>query len=539
MTILGSDASYKSGGPQIQLQEDAQKTADKLVNTRALLISKDSVNDPLAMQMMISTDENKKTSHFQSQASKPTLTPMAYVRLGLPPETPPNELWMARYEQLIQNLPEDARNRLGAENSRPFDQRNFLYTGLDNLLRMSAKLLVRLDYAAEPIPPNSAAADMYEIYSLTPYVQLKGANMNGNDMLNAYNKTLEFMGRNSPEFDPLNDEAMEFSEYLTRFSSIAERATTGQASKADIAQINTLASSIQDKVTLLQGRDQGGATSAFLPQYKTMQLVLNAFSAPTNISPAFVMSLGTSQIGLEGNTQSSGLIGNALSKSMNQTILGSGRTHAFTEDLIIKALLTTAGAGVSFLSANGLGMSPEKGENEVSASKFNDLQIVLHMALSTGAFDTVTEQIASAIELSEKDKEYFKAKVFVALLLTTTILAGEGKTDRQAAIILTLEKFIKPYFQNMIAEADQKEIHDEEGNPAQAVLLQQSWTAFEAGNFEELASLIQEAMKELGGTDEATKDLDHFHAAAQQLAQGVQAGMQDKNTNLPDVAIAV
>lgn len=540
MTILGSDASYKSGGPQVPLQEETQKTATQLNATRSLLISKDTMNDPVAMQTMINTDEMKRTGHYQSQAPKPTLTPMGYVRLGMPPESPTDESWTDRYKELMLALPNDARARLQAENALPFEQRNYQYTGLDNLMKMAAKLLVFLNSAGEPPAPNSAVADRFEIYSLTPYVLMKFARENGEAMLKAFKRALQDQGRNTPDFDPLEEESDEFSKLLELFAAIVDRVIVGQASAEDLAQMHALAETLQEKISVMQGRDIGGASTAFLPYLKAIFLILDAFSTPLDAAPALKMSLKISQIGMEGSTKGSGLIGLELARVMDQILPKGEKANGITSDMILKALLICIGASSAFLGKNGLGKSPESGTKELEASRFFDVQITLHMLIKTGMLDAFADGVMQAAQIAEQNRLLFRAQLMLAALSAPVLIGSGGNHVKQAVLLSTLERFISPHFQIVMTAKDTGDAQTDESAQAQAVLLQQAWIAFTAGRFEELAAFLGSGMEIISGDSEGIiKDLSAFRDSSDQIAQGIQGGMHERSTNMPDVAIAV
>ncbi len=524
MTILGTDGSSRTGGPQVPLPEDTQKNSATLTANQQLLIG-DTMNNPIALALMINTDDTKR-GHFQSQSNSPSLSaPRTHTRVDISPDAPPDESWMQRYQQLIQTLPDDAKGRLLAENDRPFDQRSFLYTGLDNLLRLAAKVLVTLDTISQPIAPGSAAADRYNLYTLLPYIGMVGASQNGQEMVNNLNNLLGTVGPNNPNYDALTAALNQFVALLQPFTTITDKATTGQASTQDTVQIAALSSQLNATTSAMQQSDVGGSSTLFLPYLSTLSLVANAFSDPLGTPPSLQFSLGTAFIGLQGSTDGSAMVGNEQGKLIAQTSTNNNAANnVWTAILLAVSILS------NYLSTNGLGSTPVKAEKEVEASRFFDFQIALHTVLSTKLVDTLIQSITDTAKTVEALKAQQTAVATLNMIFAAVLVGSQGNVDKQSALLSTLEKFIGPPLQTVVAGSEDAagNVTQDDQAIAKAVLLQQALIAFEEGQFRQLAQVGQSTI-EANGVNAQTleEELSAFNLTSNRLAEGVQGGSKD------------
>lgn len=544
MTVTGSDASYKSGGPQVPLQEDTMKTAAETVPQRALLIAKDSINDPTAMAMMLNTDEMKRSGHYQSKASQPPLDmPLGQLRLGDVSQKPSDEEELSKREQLINAMPQDARERLAEEEQLPFEQRSFLYTGLSNLLTYVARGLVGLEKAGQPLTEDSIYLQRYQDFALLPYVGLLGATRSSNDVSSFLQGNLEGLGHNYPDFDALMQESGYFSETMQSFSDVSGRALSGEATPDDAAKMQDLAGQLGQRIETLQGRDIGGSSGVFLPQMQAAHLVAQSFSDPTHAAPSALLGQSIAQIGLANPQEgSSGVLGNGLNAGLEGLLGNLGGSEnvvrTFVTSLLLGVAVTTA-----LISAAGLGATPQKGEKEVEASRSFDTQIAMHFVLSSGLFDTMINGIADAAQVPENERDNFHAALSLGVIATAVLTSGNANEDRQAALAASLESFIQPHLQtvmneNTTKEAEANEEADKE-DATKSIALQQSIQAFENGHFLEMTAILKAMLGNMSGDPEVLqKDFESFSSTVGSFGDSVQGGINAQNTQLPPVALA-
>ncbi len=539
MTVLGSDASFRSGGPQPALPDDFANTAAQTMMAKSLLIAKDTINDPQAMLQMLSTKEQDKSGHYQPQAGKPVLPMMAFLRMDPLAEGPADESWTNRFDQLMEKLPEDAKARLKEEMKHAFEEKSPLYLGLQRLIAMTAKALVWAEQAGKPILPGTPEAERYQNYAELPYLALLGAGAMNEEMLQGLRDLLDELGHNFIEYDPLNDALNDLVEMLGNFSEIAGRAVSGRATAEDSERLNNLASSIEEKIKVLQGRDQGGVSTLFLPYLKATRLVARAFSIPLAIAPQLILSVGVSQIGAEGEQgiEMGGALGAIMDKGLIENLGGKG----VLVGPLLKALLPALGTAVSLLRQYGLGPSPLKGEKELEANKLFDLQISAHLVLKTGLLETVADALAESVKVPEKQRMRFKALLLFGALAVMALIGG-GEEEKQVKMVSTLEKYFVPLFQFLLKSEEESEAgaESDKNSVALKALLQEAGAALEQGNYEDLVRIGWAGMAKMAGSESVIeKGMEEFKRSALNMAASIEGGVADYRKHDPELAVAV
>lgn len=538
MTVLGSDASYRSGGPQVPLQEDSAKTAAENFPARALLITKDSINDAAAKDMMLNTDEMKRSGHYQPQPPKPNLDmPLFKMRMGDVSQKPSDEALTSNRQTLINVMAEDAQTRLSEEEQRPLDQRSFLYKGLGDLLTIAARILEGAKNAGQPLTEESVSLQRYQNFALLPYIGLLGATRNGEDVTSSLQENLQELGHNYPDFDALMQESGNFIQLMQSFSEVSEKALSGQATSADAEKMKELAAQLEQQIGNLEGRDIGGASGVFLPHLQAAHLVAQSFSDPTHAAPSTLMGQNIAQIGLQGESESSAAIGHTLSAGLDKGLFENLGGSPYVVKTLVTALLLGVAVTAALVSAKGLGSAPQNEDKEAEASKSFDTQITMHFVLKTGLFESMINGIANAAQVPDKDRAQFHAAVLLGVIATAVLVSGKNNEDKQAALASSLENFIQPSLEQLSQNQVSEEI--DEDNAAKNIALQQSMQALTNGHFQEMVAICKSMLGESNGGSEALeKDLSTFLSTVSTFGESVQNGINAQNSKLPSVALA-
>lgn len=537
MTITGSDASFRSGGPQPPLPEESSKSAAHTMPAKSMMITQDSLNDPQVMRQMLSTKDADK-GNDQSQAGKPVLPMMAQMRMDPLADAKTDEGWTNKYDQLFDKLPPDAKTRLQEEMKRPLESRNPLYAGLNKLLATAAKAMAWAEGVGKPAEPGTPEFERFEQLAKLPYLGMLGASTMNEEMMDELRDLLDDLGHNFENYDPLNDALNDLMEMLKNFSEIATRAVTGSASAEDVERLNNLTSTMEEKIKVLQGKNQGGASTLFLPYLQATRLVARAFSIPLAVAPQLILSLGIVQIGTdkEAGVSLGGGLGAVIDKGIVENLGG----HQYVISSLVKTLLPALGVVSTMLSKHGLGPSQLKGEKELQASRFFELQITTHLVMKTGMFDTLATAIAETVNIPEKKRSRFKALMLFAIISAIALTGGKD-VEKQSNMLSTLEKYFTPQLQELLQDNDEEGVvgMDDQAIALRA-LLKQSGAALEQGNFEDIVAMGWSGMGLITGNKEnVEKELKAFRSNALNMAEAIEGGINENKKRNPEVAIVV
>jgi len=174
VTVIGTDASFKAGGPQPTGIEEAQASATVAVPREQLGIVSDSL-----LAAVITTKEEQRTSHFKADASHPTLAHLQMQMGGLAPLVGADEAERGQYAALLGLLPRGAKRRI----SVPLGEMDSAYAALANVIRFAARVMAHVERAGTAREGGGFAAEELAIYEKMPYVAFRGAVEEGGEVL--------------------------------------------------------------------------------------------------------------------------------------------------------------------------------------------------------------------------------------------------------------------------------------------------------------------------------------------------------------------
>lgn len=536
MTITGSGGDYNQGGPMPPPPDVLDTHESRQMLRYGTQLTPDSLMNSLTMQQAISTKEDNRSGHYQSPPSRPTISMLVPLRVGLAPEPEVDDSWQLKYENLVKGLPENIQQRLEEGGT-------YFITGLDHLIEKAAQFEVWVENAGRPAPEGSTAARREELYRLLPYLVLQGGDKVGGELLSTLKETMSDLGANFPQYATMADTTSDFGELFNKYSALANKVLSGQATAEDLTTVRKMAEDISSKADLYATRNNSDATALLQPQLAAMAIVMRSLQSPIDVNPALLLGVGIGSIGLQGGKDGSGFIGNnvgTLLDSFSKDTLGSLVASNEAAKEVVKELATIYLVGVltlsSLVSKYGVGPSTEEGKG-LEASRHYDVQLFLLAALSSGIPELFADMLATAGQVPEKDRPQFTAALLLGTVLTA-VLASNKDVDQQTHLLQSLNAFIKEPLTHLADAQQQAALEGERGS--EGVYLQQGKAALDAGDVAGIMESFYGGLPSLGTTDDGLgKDIKDLRHTTDNIADLVQNGLENKQSQINTISNAV
>jgi len=380
-----------------------------------------------------------------TEASRPTIEfPLYNIRTALnSPESEEQDL-QSIYNELLSNFPENIQTRLAEEMAKPANERNPVYTNLDNYLTMTAGALGWLQSISEPFPAGSAAINNIENNMALSGQALTDLIDQNQTLVTVGQSFLRIAGPNHPSFDRVSEQVNALDNATDEFQQAYEAVENGNTSDEALAALNSSAERLNTLNTEFHRVNSGGDGQIIGSLMNAMALL----SAATTLDPgmrSLLIGMAFVNIGLVSSDSASGLIGEQLqnfSQAISDFIIGSfmadiavgGReiTPLFTTTIVIAAIIT------------GNIATGNIGSRNASVEAFSSIEgRYQDFPLWTLMLSTLVEQavIAEILEDNESALPLGLASDFtvqelindtVTLLAIMIHLASIGSTDEEA-----------------------------------------------------------------------------------------------------------
>lgn len=262
-----------------------------------------------------------ETFKYKTEAGKPMLHPLLFLRTSDFPELIKEEIWKPTYQQLINLLPDDIRGWLYNEMEKPLEQRDVDAQSFNELLMFTAKTLCWLGEASKPIKPNSPEEAFYLVNLALPYIALRTGIKNTEDIIKMSVTFLEAIGPNHPSYDTFKHYLSQLGSLTDELNALRKELEGGNESPEIKRRMKEIANSI---ATLLQQFIKESRSEDFQILRSTMQAlsVLTGAWALTSGSPSLMISLFIATIGLTKGESSLGVLPEAYNTIIDAIIEG-------------------------------------------------------------------------------------------------------------------------------------------------------------------------------------------------------------------------
>jgi hypothetical protein len=517
MTIIGTDASYRSGGPQVPLQEESQASAAVSSAKQRLGIVGDSlqnIGNPL-QNSSINTEEENRSGHFKSEPGRPTLAPLQHMRMGDASEQADNTAWKEQYDALVKDMPPQAQAGLG----RSYEERGSSYGALNNVTEMAARTLVWTEAAAATPIPGTAAADRATLHQLQPYVALQGSAQQGNEAEGLVQEFLEEAGPNNPAYGAWQEGLVEHKAVFDLYGNITERAVKGSANEDDTGQLCYLAGRMQGNAT---GRETGAALLE--AQQAAGGKIAGAFRNPQEAAPSLLLGVSIASIGT-----GDGSAGDSLSAA--QSVLLKGATQAALGGLAapdqgaqkmllstVRSLALACSVSARAVTNGSLGPLPTADTTELQGARQLELALTLQIALKSGLPQALLGGAATAAGVPAADRQLAVNEMVIGALLWTCASSCGADIGRQAQLLEGSASSLQGILGSLAEEWAARAANS--GEPKQgaaAAYLQQAHTYAEKEDMEGCLTALWSSVALLDTTPEAT--FSGMQAAGRQTDQ--------------------
>ena len=517
MTIPGSGLTGSVGGPQQASSREIETTAWTMINKSALGIMPDTLEVPFSKL-------GGDVMQYKSDPGRPTLTPQGTLRTAKG-EDGIDDSWKGPFEQLVNRLPPQTKNRLVDDMYKPHEMRNGNYVVLENTLLTTAKGLAWLEQAQKPVPLDSPEMERMHHNQGLAGRALRGAAQQSGQILGGAHHFLNKVGPNFAGHDNLRGFAMQGAELQEELDTLLQEVRQG--AEPDTEHMTELANRATDLSNLFSRTMQGKNLQILSPMLQTLAAVASAMSL-TPTTPALFFGLKMASTGLFKKDSASGLLGSEL-EALLQSLTGGlqgkllqGAGSAKQKMLMMLLLGTLAGAGTlgSLLAEFGVGSSPGKSEGDERAAKKLTLALIVQMLTGTELLKSLGQTIGEASGCSEKGSE-FLGKMIELLMLLTLTLSASGGNEEQA--IGSLEELSAPLESDLDAlELEAKEAETLLGKGLDVAAMQ-AQIAIKSGHSQALVEALKMALSLAETTPDLLKeDLEEFDEFAKLLQKSCQ-----------------
>lgn len=186
------------GGPPSQTIEESTLTGAYRVQQQSLGLQPTDTHEVQPF-----SDLSKQTAwKYSSNASNPNLPPLNTFRM-LKREAEEGIIWSEEFKRLLEELPEDTRNRYFEESKLAV--RDPAFADLDAALGMASVFLAWLANASKPEESGSIAETNNLQYAAIPNIMKQEIILLGNSVVSASQAFLDSVGHNNPNFDALSN----------------------------------------------------------------------------------------------------------------------------------------------------------------------------------------------------------------------------------------------------------------------------------------------------------------------------------------------
>lgn len=360
---LGVPVDKHVAAPPTPTRTELEATAWAEVNKAALAIVKDSIEQIL-------TDLNPRYTFgyiggfgYKTVASRPLLDHKLENAIMAQTAGPTVTIdWKQVYDDLVLKLPPDLQQRFLAQIALPLDQRNYVYTVLDNVLTVAAQVLNGLDTLSQPVDPGSlrAARTVYNL--LLPFAALNHTLSLGSEMGKIIDDYITAQGPNFRDFDVFNNILNQMHGTLgivdAVLANLKQLQPGDNLSAEDKARVAQAAEQFTNMANQLQISSHSREMQVLISSLKAMATIAGSLSLPYTGSAPLYLGLSIATTGIDSSTSQTGVIGRSLRTSIDTLIDGIVSTtmpNSNPAERKFLNMLTTLGfataVGLSFQAA--------------------------------------------------------------------------------------------------------------------------------------------------------------------------------------------
>lgn len=450
-TSSGSGVGGSVGGPQ-------QPTIFEL-EQRGI---QDAIKQRLAIAPELDTihytpllDDNVRK--YRASPERPVLAPIDQMRIKASLDPAHDENIQVVYQELMKQLPPELQTALRKDQERPFEQRNQDFVILNNLLQALAHTLIGIDNAAQPKPAESLENARTTLAQHLPFLGFKSALGFSGELANYMSGILDQIGPNDPIFDTARSALSDAKEITNQLTNFYKKYIDGNLQGFPTADLSEAAAKIETANQIFQ-RDSNGENYQILRHTMAGTALFAAALSLHNLAPLAVISLYLSNIG-NADPEQGGTYSAELDNLIHQTSTGlktllgwngpADTAKVKSLDTILHTLALLAASGGAYLGQEGIGPFPNQGDI-VGAKRFS-ADLGLTMLTHSGILDSVSTDLASALEV--KDKEV--APIASALSLWTLIWGIQGAETSGVSRADQLFESAQPYLLNHLQTLEQ------------------------------------------------------------------------------------
>lgn len=308
---MTSGAAGLGGGPPQPVTWRDLETQAYAEVTKKFVVG--MVLDTLAEVIPFTHREYDELFKYRSESDRPTLHPLLYLRTGGPePYRIEEERWQPAYQEMFDSLPDNVKDWMAFEMSKPFADRDPSYVIVNNLLTSVAKALAWLGKVTQPIEPNSQAAQNYIQNVAVPYIALRGVISQAETVLGFSQAWLNSVGPNYPGFDSISSYLTQAGEILSRFERLRSEVESGNTS-GDVKQSLIETAFELDRLnSQYQTSTPGGGLGILGTTLDSLATTAAAW-ALTSGSPSLLIGMAIATIGLTSDSSEAGFLGQSYS----------------------------------------------------------------------------------------------------------------------------------------------------------------------------------------------------------------------------------
>lgn len=501
-TSSGSGVGGSIGGPQQPsiFELEQRGIQDAIKQRYAIAKELDTMEFPM---LLLSED---LLHRYRASPDRPVLAPLAQMRIKTAFEPAPDESSKIFYDDLVGRLPPELQAALSKDQSRPFEERNLNFTALNNLLQGLARTLVTLEKAAQPLPPESVEEARKIIAQRLPFVGFKSALGFSAELAKYMNGYLEQIGPNDPVFDTVKRALSNAEESATTLTTYYQQFIDGKLQGFPTADLAEAAAKIGTDNQIFQ-RDSNGDSFQILRHTMDGAALFAGALSLHEFAPLSFLSLYLGKIGNADDPGQGGIYSPAFDKLINQASTGlqallnwnatTDSAKAKTLDTVLSTLALFATSGGAYLGKEGIGPFPPASQGDIVEAKRFSADLGLNLLTHSGIIDSVTTDLAKALEV--KDKEV--APLASALSLWVLLLGIRGAETCGNCRADQLLESIQPHllthlkaFEQFVTQRQQAGLSDP-ASQGVGVYLNQAIIALEGHDYNGLA----DSLKSLSG----------------------------------------
>lgn len=507
MTTTGSGVGGSIGGPQIPLQNELEASAWTNINKAALRITKDSIE-----RAFVELNPRYQVGFlggfgYRTTAQNPLLDhPLENVRRSeLAPQLK-DESWLPAYDNLVNQLPADLLARFNYERGKPFEQRDQSFTAVDNLFRVTAKILAKAEQLAQPAPAGSLEDERTVLNLLLPFAALKGAIANGHEIFGSAQDFLNSQGANYHYFDGFSNLLSKLQTPMGLMEGVNASLNTaleGQLSPQSVAAAGKAAHQLAELRSQLERISLGNDLQMLLTTIKSMETVTTALSLPNTSTAPLFMAASFASLGLFTSDSAGGMLGPAfqsLLNNVNTGLIGSLMTpenkagNELTSLIFALSLTTFAGLG-SIAYHSGLGLYPKTDAQTLDQTHLFAFDIALQLAVSSGFIENFYKEII-AVSGGSADAQQLGSSTLAQLAHLIIILSGSVESKSNPAQLI--EGAAKYIHQGVSSASEMEKTAQSEKTAAAAIAIQLATLALESHDYEGFLDAFNNMLESIG-----------------------------------------